>query len=157
MTGALHNAHHIVKWHSVGTIGVERVDLGIDCTGGSHSVALDAGNLYKTTHWVASHTKVVFESHLGCILNLRRRTTHQLACGSGSHCTRHTNLALATNLCARHRSIGFYNSTHQTCRGKRPDDLTIGEVVLFLQVVEHCGYNTTRTTPEAFSSLTASA
>ena len=78
------------------TIREGGVEIGIQGTGGSKGVALDAWNLNQTAHRVAGHTQVMLQSHLGSILHLCRTSTEKLTRRSRSHRTSHAYLALAT-------------------------------------------------------------
>ena len=50
---------------------------------------------------------MVFEPHLRGVFDLRRGAAEKLACRGGGHGTCHTDLALAADLGAGDRSVGF--------------------------------------------------
>ena len=76
---ALHHLNHLVETHAVASVGEVCIRVGVECTGGGEGVALDTRNLHKAAHGVARQSEVVFESHLGCIFNLRFGAAKQLA------------------------------------------------------------------------------
>ena len=82
MACLLHHLHHAVERYGVCAVREGSVQVGVKGACGCEGVALDSGNLDETANGVAGHAEVVFQSHLRCILNLRRAAAEQLAgCG----------------------------------------------------------------------------
>lgn len=77
--GALHYLYDAVERNAVRSVGECGIEIRVECSGGSEGIAFDTWYLHQSTNRVASHTEVVFQSHLCCIFYLRRAATEQLA------------------------------------------------------------------------------
>ena len=98
MTGFVHHIYHTVERNTVVAIGKGGIDVGIQSTGSSVSITLDARNLHQATNRVASHAQVMLQSHFSCIFNLIRTASKELASISCCHSTGYTHLTLTTHI-----------------------------------------------------------
>ena len=95
MPRLFHDTDDTVETDAVLAVGEGGVEVGIEGSGGSEGVALDAGNLHESADGVAGHAEVVLESHLCGVLDLCHRASEELAGGSRGHGTGHADFALA--------------------------------------------------------------
>ena len=72
VAGLLHLRHDAVEVHAVTPVGEGRVEVSVECARRCVSVALDARYLHQAAHGVARQPQVVFQAHLGRVLDLRR-------------------------------------------------------------------------------------
>ena len=121
----------------MGSVGERGVDVGIQSAGRRNGVAFDAGDLHQSADGVARQSEVVFEPHLGGILDLRRGAAEELAGRSRSHGAGDAHLALTPYLGARDGGVRLGDVAEEPRRGQRPQDADAQEVARGGQVVEH--------------------
>lgn len=96
------------------SVGKRGVNVGVEGTGRSDGVALDAGNLHQPAYGVAREAQMVFETHLCGIFDLRRGAAEELAGRRGSHGARYADLSLTADLGARDRGVGLGDVAEQS-------------------------------------------
>ena len=138
MPGFVHHLHDPVEAHHVRAVGERGVGVGIESPGCRNRIAFDAGHLHQSAYGVAGEPQVVFEPHLRGVFDLRRGAAEKLACRGGGHGTCHADLALAADLGAGDRSVGFGHVAEQSRRSQGAQDPDAQEIARIGQVVEHC-------------------
>lgn len=126
--GLVHDFDDLVERNEMGAVGECGVDIGVEGPGGGDGVALDARHLYQPAHGVAREPEVVLQPHFGGVLDLRGGAAEELARSGGGHGAGDAHFALATDLGARYRRIGFGDIAEQPGGSQRPQDTDAEEI-----------------------------
>ena len=114
---------------------------GIHGSHGGYCVALDTGDLYQTTDWVAGKTQVVFHCHFSGILYLIQILFIQFSQSGSGHRAGSANLGLASAFCTGNGGIALGKAANNAGSSKAPDDLFIGISPGILGIFQHCRQN----------------
>ena len=126
-----HYRDEFVEADTVGAVGERAVDIGIQGSGGSVGVALDARDLNKSADRVAGHAEMMLQTHFGSIFYLRRGPSKQLIGSSSRHRTCHTDLTLTANFRSGDGSILFHYISDESGSGQGSEDSIFRELTAF--------------------------
>ena len=83
----IHSYYYFIEGDAVASVGEGGIDVSVESAGCGEGVTFDTRYLDEAAYGVASHSEVMFESHLGSIFYLGDAATEQLACCAGRHRT----------------------------------------------------------------------
>ena len=142
--GLFHYFYQFVERHTMTAICEITIDIGIQCPGGRVCVAFDAGYLHQTAHRVASHTEVMLQAHLRCILYLGYTAAEKLTGGRSGHSAGHTYLSLTTYFGTTDTGVLLHDIAEKCGCGKRMEDMYLWKITTFPYMIKHSGEHTAR-------------
>lgn len=140
----IHSYYYFIEGDAVASVGEGGIDVSVESAGCGEGVTFDTRYLDEAAYGVASHSEVMFESHLGSIFYLGDAATEQLACCAGRHCTGNAHLALASHLGTRYRRIRLHNVSDKSGRCQCPYDTYLIELVALPDMIKHCWQHAAR-------------
>ena len=97
----LHHLNGLVVANAVLAFGIRSVDIGIEGTCRSMSIALNTGYLHQAANRVARHTEMMFQAHFSGIFCGLQASAKDVVGRSGCHSASHAHLSLTSCFSAR--------------------------------------------------------